>query len=267
LYFVSGQDELRYLGADGSTAVAARLPNVKGRSQAVFTVSPDDTRVAMAVFDWSQRPMKVTVYVENLSSGNRVDIFSSTSLYVWPVAWHAGSLVLAVCCVLGGAPNPYAAVAYHVANASSGLREAQLGSSNCPVVGPLVASGTACGGLCGANACVSAVDWSGQQHVLYQYKDANGIGTWAALSPDGNGVVVQDSGPTPGQYIVRGDGSRVNLPATDTPVVWWIDADTVLLLGLHAQGMNAALYRVSSAELFPVAESLGFVAGVLPGLS
>jgi hypothetical protein len=276
VYYVSGQDQLLYLGVDGSTGRAAQLPNVKGRSQAVFAVNPDNTRVAMAVFDWSQQPMKVTIYVENLGGGNRVDIFSSTSVYEWPVAWHSGSLIVAVCCVLGGAPNPYGAVNYHVANASNGLRQAQLGSSDCPVIGPLVQAGTLCNNVCtggnvhnvppGAQVCVNAVDWAGKQQVLYRYQDPNGIGTWAALAPGGGAVALQENGPPRGHYVVRSDGSRVNLPLTDFPVVWWMDDDTVWLYGLSAQGINAALYRISSSQLIPLADSLGFVEGVVPGL-
>lgn len=271
VYFVSGQDELRYLDVDGRSGPAAHLPNVKGRTQAVFAVSPDDTRIAVAVFDWSRLPMKVTIYVENLGGGNRTVIFTSTSSYEWPVAWHAGMLVVAVWSANGG-PNPYAATDYHVADAGSGLRYAVLGSSSCPVAGPLVAAGTACSGPCGADYCVFSVDWSGHQHNLYRYKDPNGRGIWASLSPNGQFVAVDEGGHPAGEYVVGRDGSQVKIPSPDSPAVWWMDDDTLGLFGLPSQDgvgtyINAAVYRLSTPQLIPLSGSLGQFEGVVPGLS
>ena len=273
VYFVSGQDNLRYLGVDDSTGHAAQLPNVRGRSQAVFAVSPDDKRIAISVFDWSQHPIAVTIYVEDLGGGNRVDIFSSTSVYEWPVAWHAGLLVLAV---LGGGGNPYNALFYHVANSTTGTREATLGSTACPVAGPLVVAGTACNSLCeggdltnpppGTHICVNAVDWSGTLRTLYRSQDSTGIFTWAALSPDGESVVVSVGGPPADTYVIQANGSQRTLPVGNPPAVWWVDADTVALYEASANGQNAALYQLSTGQLTPVAESLGFIVGLQPGL-
>jgi hypothetical protein len=268
-YFLSGQKDLLFLGVDGSNGKAAQLPNVTGRTQAVFAVSPDDERIAVSLFDWSQKPMKVTIYVEDLAGGHRVVIFSSTSVYEWPVAWHAGSLVLAVCCVFGGAPNPYAAVDYHVADANTGGRLGVLGSTACQAIGPLVGAGTLCNSVCnggdvhnpppGAQVCVNAVNWAGKLQVLYRYKDPNGIGTWAALAPQGGAAALQENGPPPGQYVIRADGSRVSLPqGAGTPVVWWLDPDTLWLAG--------PLYRINTGQTIALPQSLGFVQGVVPGL-
>lgn len=275
VYFVSGQNDLRYLGADGSTGHAAQLPNVKGRSQAVFAVSPDDKRIAVSLFDWSQHPMTVTIYVENIAGGHRVDLFASSSVYEWPVAWHAGSLVVAVCCIFGGAPNPSAAVSYHVADSSTGRRLAALGSTGCQAIGPLVEAGTLCNSVCtggdvhnvppGAQVCVNAVDWSGTQRVVYRYHDPNDIGTWAALAPDGASVALEENGPTAGHHVVRADGSLVDLPLTDSPVAWWLDGDTLWMVGLASQGINAFLFRLSSGQVIPLPDELGFAQGVVPG--
>lgn len=272
-YFVSGPNELRFLAVDGTTGGAATLPNVKGRTQAVFAVSPDDTRIALSVFDWSARPMKVTLTVEDLGGSNRVDIFSSTSLHEWPVAWHAGLLVVAVGSVLGGGPNPYAAVSYHLVDSTNGLRRAALGSEACPVIGPLVDDGALCNSVCtggdvhnvppGAQVCVNMIDWSGKQRVVLRYTDPNAIGTWAALSPDGQALVAREGG----ESVVRTDGSQLKLPFPDTPVVWWLDADSVTLYGTHVSAANGAIYRLSTRQLTPVADNLGWVQGVLPGLS
>lgn len=271
VYFVSGLSELRYLGVDGSSGVAANLPNVKGRSQAVFAVSPDDRQIALAVFDWSRRPMTVTISVDDLSGGHRVEIFSSTSVYEWPVAWHAGLLVVAVGTIFGGGPNPYAAVSYHVADPTDGQRRAALGSEACPVVGPLVDAGAACNAVCGggdvhnpppgAQVCVEAVDWTGRQREVYRYQNPSTIGTWAALSPDGTQMLL------PGEYLVRSDGSQAKLPVVDTPLVWWLDEDTVWLDGTHLTATNAVFYRLSTRQVVPLDDNLGLIEGTVPGVS
>jgi hypothetical protein len=221
--------------------------------------------------------MKMTLLVEDLDGANRVEIFSSTSVYEWPVAWHAELLVVAVGSILGGPPNPYAAVLYHLADSTTGLRKSELGSTACQVIGPIVEAGTACNNVCtggdvhnvptGAQVCVNAVDWSGNQRTIYRYKNSSGIGTWAPLSPDGQAVVIRESGPPFAEFVVRADGSQVKLPSSDAPVVWWLDADTVTLYGTHLGGTNAALFRLSTSLLIPVTDDLGFVEGVLPGPS
>lgn len=275
-YFLSGQNQLRYLGVDGSTGLALVLPNVRGRTQAVFAVSPDDARIAMSVFDWSSQPLRVTISVENLDGSNRVDIFTSTSVYEWPVAWHLGGLVVAVGSIYGGAPNPYAAVSYHIADPNTGNRLATLASTACQAIGPIVQAGTLCNGVCtggdvhnvppGAQVCLDAVDWSGKQLTLYRYKDSNTIGTWAALSPDGIAVVV-DLGLPVGESLVRANAQSVTIAPVDTPVAWWLDDDTVTVYGTHVTGTNGAYYRVSTGKLIPFDDSLGDVEGVVPGVS
>jgi hypothetical protein len=275
VYFLSGENDLRYLGIDGSTGHAAQLPNVRGRSQAVFAVSPDDQRIAIAVFDWSPPPLKVTTYVEDVGGGNRVVIFSSTSAYEWPVGWHAGSLIVGTCCILGGAPNPYAAVEYHVADPSTGSRLARLGSAACPVIGPLVQAGTLCNAICtggdvhnvptGATVCLDVVDWAGKVRVLYRYLSSNNIGTWAALAPAGDRALVYEGPGATGRSVVRADGPPVDLPLTSTPVAWWLDSDTLWLAGI--QGYTTSLYRISTGTLIPLADTAGFAQGVVPSLS
>lgn len=276
-YYLSGQDQLRYLGVDGSSGVALRLPNVRGRTEAVFAVSPDDSLIAMSVFDWSTRPLKETIVVENIDGTHASDIFTSSSVYEWPVAWHSGALVIAVGSVFGGGPNPYAAVSYHVADPKTGNRLATMGSTSCQAIGPLVQSGTLCNRVCtggdvhnpppGAQGCVDAVDFSGKQRALLHYTSSNTLGTWAALSPDGTAAVVDDSGPVFGESLVRPGVPPVVIAPVDTPVTWWIDDDAVAVYGTHLTGTNGALYRVRLRKLIPLDDSLGLIEGVVPGVS
>jgi hypothetical protein len=227
-YFPDGDGYLRVLAADGSTSIVHTLPNVRGKTRAVFAVSPDDKRIAVSRFDWSVAPMSVHIYVEDVAGGgNHVDIFDSTSAYEWPVAWHAGNIVLAVNPV-HNASNPYGAGAYHVVKASDGTRIATMGGTDCLVVGPLSVSGTACASDCASTAtCVEAVDWSGARSIVYRRPNDQGSGaSWSALSPDGRAVTTGTQGPGDGvatsSGIVRFTGTVVDLRN------WWIDNHYVL---------------------------------------
>jgi hypothetical protein len=229
VYFLDGISQLRVMSSDGTTPVVHTLPNVRGKTRAVFSVSPDDKRIAISLFDWSVSPMSLTVYVEDLiGGGNRAQIFSSTSVYEWPVAWHNGNLVLAADPV-PNASNPYGAGEYHVASPSDGTRLSVMGGRDCPVVGPLSQAGTACASNCDAiTTCIEAVDWSGNRSVLYRRPNTMGSGaSWSALSPDGTAV-------TTGTTARGGDGvaTRAGLTPFTGNVVslanWWIDKDHLL---------------------------------------
>jgi hypothetical protein len=200
LYYVEGPNTLRYIASDSTTGTIGTLPNVPGKSRAIFSVSPTDDRIAIALFDWSKRPMSVDIYVQDLyGGGNRVDIFSSTNLYEWPVGWHNGELVLAGEPSLGGSDNPYAASWYHLVDASTGSRLAVLAGSDCPAVGPLSTGGTAC--ISASCHCIEKVDWSGKRLPTYVYKDPGESG-WAMLSPDGGSMIfVEIDGPREGSGI------------------------------------------------------------------
>ena len=200
VYFPDGDSQLRALAPAGGSSIVHQLPNVRGKTRAVFAVSPDGNRIAISLFDWSVTPMSLRIYVEDLmGGGNHVEIFRSTSVYEWPVAWHKGDLVLAVNPV-GNASNPYGAGAYHVAKASDGTRLAVMGGSDCLVVGPLSPSGTACASDCDATTtCIEAVDWSGARSLIYRRPNAMGSGaSWSALSPDGTAVTTGTEGPGDG---------------------------------------------------------------------
>ena len=260
VYFTAGQDEVRYLGADGTSGLAVHVPNIKGRARSVFAVRSDDLRIAFSVFDWSASAMTVHIYVEDIGGSNQVEIFSSISAYEWPVAWHGNDLVVGVIPVFGGGINPYAVKAYHVASTSTGIRIAELGSEACPVTGPLVPAGTACTSACGAVGCVKSVDWSGHERVLYQYPTQPQYNS-ASLSPNGSRVVLTDV-----NLIASADGSTVPLPSTAYSTShWWLDDDTLAIGSIAiANGSNLGIFRLSTRQLMQVPEP-GMIVGVLPG--
>jgi hypothetical protein len=214
------------------------LPNVPGKSRAVFAVSPDDSRIAVAVFDWSVAPVSLRIYIEDLGGGgHHADLFSSTSAYEWPVGWHSGNLVIAANPV-GNASNPYGAGAYHVARASDGARLAVMGGPDCMVVGPLSSAGSACASICSATVtCIDSVDWSGVRTVIYRRPNSEGSGaSWSALSPDGTMVTTGAADA----YDGVATGSRVIplMSNTDAFTYWWVDDGH--LLGLWCSGASRA---------------------------
>jgi len=228
VYFPDGDSQLRVLAPDGSSSIVHQLANVRGKTRAVFAVSPDGNRIAISLFDWSVTPMTLRIYVEDLlGGGNHVEIFRSTSAYEWPVAWHDGDVVLAVNPV-PNASNPYGAGAYHVANASDGTRIAVMGGPDCLVVGPLSPSGTACASDCDATTtCIEGVGWSGARTLIYRRPNGMGSGaSWSALSPDGTAVTTGTQGPGDGVATKAGvtlfDGNVVGLRN------WWIDNGHVI---------------------------------------
>src|SRR5713226_10159959 len=145
---------------DGQQATATHL-QVGANMEAAFAVSPDDSKIAVSVLDFSRTPVHVTLYTESLAGANHQVIFESDSNYVWPVAWHAGLLVLAhaygpfeedVAKAAPGLDNPYSAISYHIVDPVTASRVVVMGS--CTVSGPLSPAGSGCiqGGT---------IDWRG----------------------------------------------------------------------------------------------------------
>src|SRR5881396_144577 len=93
VYYLDGDRTVRSLNVDGTTGIAATISG--GLSvHATFAVTPDDTRIAVGLLDYSANPVRLTVYVEDLGGAHHQVIFTSTNHYVWPVGWHAGQVVV-----------------------------------------------------------------------------------------------------------------------------------------------------------------------------
>lgn len=193
--------------------------------ETVFAVSPDDTRVAVAVLDYRTRPVHVRLYVDSLQGGDRHVIFESDSDYVWPVAWHGGLLVLAhaygpyVSEALKAAPgrdNPYWAISYHVVDPVSANRVVLMGS--CTVSGPLSPAGSACiqGG---------AIDWQGTVSHPWSTRDWGSISAAASISPDGSLIAAADPDNPDRLDIWRPDGGIATWFEGSAQQEWagWLD--------------------------------------------
>jgi hypothetical protein len=129
---------------------------------AAFAVSPDGSRIAVTLLDYSVNPVALTLYVEDVGRAHHAVIFTSTTKYVWPVAWHAGQLVVAY---LGPSaipfkskvlfytnqdltnypygPNPYGGINFHVIDLVTAIRHAIISGGGAS--GLLSKAGTAGG--------------------------------------------------------------------------------------------------------------------------
>lgn len=140
-YYLDGDVALHSLSPSGANNVVANLPAGDG-TEAVFAVSPDDGRIAVALLTYGPIPASpppgvfhadykgMTLYVSDLDGSNRTNLFSSSTVAEWPVGWHGSDLVIAVSLPqvpgLGRDPFPYFAFGgYHVADLT-GKRVASL---------------------------------------------------------------------------------------------------------------------------------------------
>ena len=189
VYYADG-GSIKYLQPDGATGVAMPYPG-GAQTAAGFAVSPDGRRVAVALLTF-QSPDSSTatldLYVQDLAGGNRVELFSSTTVAEWPVGWVNGRLIIAVGPPAAGnvSRNPYNAfLGYHIADANTGNRLVTM-SNDC-LDGPLEPTGTACV----SNGQVEAQAFDGSLRFFYP---ANGPQSALALSPSGLIIVGRPGG-------------------------------------------------------------------------
>ena len=265
LYALDGNSSILALHlSDGHQTQVTTLPVAAG-SEAAFAVSPDDSRIAVSILDFSHSPVHVTLYTDKLAGGDKQVIFESDSTYVWPVAWHAGLLVLAhavgpyVEDIAKDAPgwdNPYAAVSYHVVDPATANRVYLLGS--CTVSGPLSPAGSGCiqGGT---------IDWSGTLSDPWSTTDWGQISSAAALSPDGTRIAAADNTNPARLGIWRPDASIAM--EIDGPGVgdWagWLDQNHVVVGSYARPTWEVKVWTLSTNKVVSAA-AYGFYAARLP---
>src|SRR5713101_420095 len=205
-YYLDGDTSVRYLATVPSPAPcdsSGRCPSATsgdvthvpgGPSVAsAFAVSPDDQRIAVSVFTFRSSssgpvPVNVRLYIEDLvGGGNHIELFSSTSLWVWPVGWHDSKLVVAAGSPVKPVEGPYGGVTeFHLVDPVTGNRLQSLGSATCPVVPALLTpAGTVC---VAADGSLRSQYWS-RPDVTFM-SNYSALRGGAMLSLDGNKVAV-----------------------------------------------------------------------------
>src|SRR5712691_7745075 len=253
LYYLDGDSSVMFLKPDGTTGAATTI-SVDSKSAAVFAVSPDDSRIAVAVITYPY-PAKTRLYVEDLmGGGHHIDLFSSGTVLEWPVGWHQGHLVIAV--GMNAAPQNafdgfiYGYSGYHVADASTGTRLATICDGYSAAVPP-VPAGTVC-----ANYPKFVVsDWAGTTRPAPPDQGCNG----GALSPDGSMIADCQGSPAVVTLVVP-DGTQIATQFSGTPV-GWID-NTHLVLG--ASNSELSIVDARAFTRSPI-QAQGFFAGTIPG--
>ena len=233
LYYLDGDNGVVRLsvGTDVATPTHVTTLDVGRDMEGTFAVSPDDSKIAVSVLDYTKDPVHTTVYVDNLTGGDRRVIYQSDSNYVWPVAWHGGLLVLAHAygayrdVALRAAPardNPYWAVSYHVVDPATANRVVLMGS--CTVSGPLSPAGSACiqGG---------AIDWQGNVSSAWSTHDWGSISAAASISPDGGFIAAADPDKPNQLDFWRPNGSIAAYVEGPAPDEWagWLDSTHVFV--------------------------------------
>lgn len=281
VYFLDGETEVKSLGADG-IATSLKKIDAPPNSQVVFAVSPDDRKMAVSIITLAtslnpEGSFSEQMYVEDLAStANRIELYSSHTLAEWPVAWHAGDLIVATGTMEPTFDNPYGATGYHVVDPATGRR---LASLDC-AFGLLEAAGTACAsGWCAVfegpcdSGTLGVQAWDGTKtafslpsgpppHIV-----RNGL--VMHLSPDGSRVaveVVTDPLTGAGNTMLFQNGAA-SLIARDTDPQGWLDNTHLVVV---SGGGVKIVDTTSGAELLMTdlkaipQQGMPQLAGVLP---
>jgi hypothetical protein len=253
LYYLDGDSSVMFLKPDGTTGSATTIA-VDSKSAAVFSVSPDDSRIAVAVITYPY-PATTRIYVEDLTGGgHHVDLFSSTSVLEWPVGWHQGHLVIAV--GLNVAPQNafdgfiYGYTGYHVADASTGARLATICDGYSASVPPVPA-----GTVCVKYPDYLVSDWSATTRPAPADQGCSG----GALSPDGSMIADCQGSPAVVTLVVQG-GTQIATQFSGTPV-GWIDSTHLVL---SASNADLSIIDARAFTKTPI-QAQGFFAGTIPG--
>jgi hypothetical protein len=243
VYFLDGEIQVDAMGVDGKVTPVRSIaapPN----SQVTFAVSPDDSRIAVAIITLASEPNPAAsfsdhMYVEDLrTTAHRVDLYSSTSQAEWPIGWHAGALVVAVGSMDGPElGNPYGATGYALVDPAAGRT---ILTFDC-VQGLAVAAGNVCvkGGCPKPTECTDATlhleAWDGTERELALPPGAarHIVTGWSytELSPDGKRVaaeLVTDPATGATETAVIQDGSIVYTTEAGAPE-GWLDADHLVV--------------------------------------
>jgi hypothetical protein len=265
VYFLDGDSTVRSLDLAGNVSTIGSVPGTS-TAHAAFSVSPDDLKMAVSVIDYSTSPPTVHLLVQDLAGANAREIFSSRSLFVWPVGWHAGKLVVGSGPAFWNKPafnmsGPV--IEYHVVDPQTADRLATLGSSsNCAIDSSVSRSGAVCHWFqLGCAGCVYAVDWNGKITAFTVPSDAYYY--TAALSPDGSRIVTVLE-PKGDLTIIRSaslGGKPIGIPGDHSRWIigWFDDAHFVAMFGAQVQIVEA-----DRATYHEVIEAPGRYVGPFP---
>ena len=238
VYFLDGETQVRALAPDGSVTDIKNI-QAPANSQVMFAVSPDDSRIAVAIITLATTehpPQSFTeqMYVEDLrTTTNRVVLYTSTTQPEWPLAWRLRALVVALGGpdMWGSGGNPYGATGYEVLDPSTGAVQATLDCA----FGHVVHAGSVCldGGCPDTSRCqpttAALQRWDGRKVPLPLPVEATYVFTafdYTQLSPDPSGsllaadVVIDPKTSGDTKTVVVRDGKVVFTTLVGAPQGW-----------------------------------------------
>ena len=248
VYFRDGDTNIMALSPSGAVTF---VKSISAGSDAAlgFSVSPDDTRIAVAVIDESVSPRTGRGYVEDVGdAGGHRDLWSNTgdSAVRWPVGWHDGDLIDQVgpyCLNGGNTGGCNNTVGYHVIDPATGSRVATVcQTSEGPNViygatasfqdeSPLTAAGVACVDNEANGVTLSAVDWRGNVRI-FDSSQPNTVMpvSGCLLSPDGTQMACAGSGDPSGNTLaLLMQGGRMRTLSRQYNVLGWVDSSHLLI--------------------------------------
>ncbi len=251
LYFLDQQGNVNFLSPNGVTGIATHVPT-SDLIRSMFSVSPDDSRIAVVENTYSTGGATTVLYVEDLNGGtNHVKLFSETGAYtLWPIGWHGSdNLVVAKVpsCTQGGGPTCCGPQELHVVDPTTAGRKFTLGGTACIPVG----SATPAGALCENSAFsqVHVLSWTGATVQTFAIQGP----TPAYLSPDGTRVALVVNNAT----TLAGAKQALDMVACG-----WVDNSHVLAGGDAQQ--QPRIGDVTTGNIAPVSAQ-GACGGVIPG--
>jgi len=244
VYYADG-NSIKFVKPDGSTGLVMSYPGGP-QTAAGFAVSPDDRRIAIALLAFRNPDnfqASLDLYVQDLTGENKIDLFTSTSIAEWPIAWSNGHLVLAVGpSVVGNmSNNPYNGFqGYHIADASTGNRLVTM-STDC-LFGPLQPTGSACS----SGPQIMAQGLDGTARV---FSPSAGSQLFLAVSPDGSRIAGRP-GPLGSPIVLFNSVGTTNSLAHSGVPMGWIDNQHLVFYGPN--GFERNILDVAADSVVPI---------------
>lgn len=274
MYFEDGNTAIDYLTPTGQRGVALTIARPAG-AMVVFAVSPDDTRVAVAIlsnWDGIAPPYTSHMYLVAMGGGIEQTLFdgtgTSSSPLTWPIGWDGSNLVVAQSFyeadVIGGGP----CMSYGTAEATQCASQLRLFNPATRSFGPVLCPDGTMNGVptAVAIACTTsglqAVSWSGTITSFGSSIPSSGT---CMLSPQGAVIacpsVLVNGGMSAAQdlpaHLFRAGGvAQPILNPGNAQVIGWIDGnDVVVTTGADSQGL--AVENIVTGKQIPVSLATG----------
>jgi hypothetical protein len=92
LYYFDGST-LKYVTADGNPVTVRTFQGA--RSEYAIAVTDDNSRLAVARFDYATSPLTYELSVQDLDGGHSVRLSEAGLRYTWPIRWEGSRLIVA----------------------------------------------------------------------------------------------------------------------------------------------------------------------------